>query len=79
MSRQIGPASYFMHSSLEAQNGLPPGFSTSQDELARPSQRLGLGAAYLGLVLTRQTKTSGQDLDKPWSCLISLVKAVFRR
>ena len=36
-----------------------PGFSISQDDLGKTKQALGLGVAYLGLVLTKTDQASG--------------------
>jgi hypothetical protein len=40
------------------------GFLTSEDDLGKTKRSLGLGAAYLVSSWPKQTKTSGQDLDK---------------
>jgi hypothetical protein len=39
------------------------GFLTSQDDLGKTKRSLGLGAAYLGLVLTKT------DQDKGWNAI----------
>jgi hypothetical protein len=49
---------------LPAASDAGAGFLTSQDDLGKTKRSLGLGAAYLGLVLTKTGQASGQDLDK---------------